>query len=294
MKTPAQKAEHLRKAKHYARLKQKAAKLWGAVVDREHRRIFGQPFAVQDYQISGIARNEYADKVKTRLRALTAKINQYADAAYNHWKAAGKRLPVSTLYSNPARRAKNAETAIYGRQNKNGGVWYVQNLPGDGGVDWGYTNDYKKALPLNKYWARRFLKNLRDVGAVPHLSFAHAEFKQNPARRAKIRSAKKRTVKRAGLSLSSYVRRPSQITRKSPSKRLVRRRVKRVAKPVKGFFPNPAVLRWPANTPRGYYGVFPARGGVAVYTTRDELIASRQAHLYADTHKARYIVARKK
>jgi hypothetical protein len=35
-------------------------------------------------------------------------------------------------------------------------TFYVANLPGHEGVDWGYTKERSKALPLSRYWARRF------------------------------------------------------------------------------------------------------------------------------------------
>ena len=50
-------------------------------------------------------------------------------------------------------------------------VFYVQNIPGDGGVDWGYTNDVAKALPLNKYFAARFRKDCERVNATAHFQF---------------------------------------------------------------------------------------------------------------------------
>lgn len=40
-------------------------------------------------------------------------------------------------------------------------TWYAQNLPWDGGKDWGYTNDPKEALPLSTYWMRRFVANAK-------------------------------------------------------------------------------------------------------------------------------------
>lgn len=52
--------------------------------------------------------------------------------------------------------------------------------------------------------------------------------------RAKKKAPKKR----------SYVSRPSQITKRAPTKRLRKRRVKNVAKPRKGFFPNPAPIKF--------------------------------------------------
>lgn len=42
----------------------------------------------------------------------------------------------------------------------------------------------------------------------------------------------------------AYVSRPSQITKRAPTKRLKRRRAKNVAKPRKGFFPNPAPIKY--------------------------------------------------
>lgn len=60
---------------------------------------------------------------------------------------------------------------------------------------------------------------------------AAGTLKKNPAKKRK--PAAKKTVK------SAYVNRPSQITRKAPTKRLKARRTERVAHPVKGTFPNP-------------------------------------------------------
>lgn len=47
---------------------------------------------------------------------------------------------------------------------------YVSHLPGDGGVDWGYTNriegnrGFDKALPLSKWHWQRFAKDCRRMG----------------------------------------------------------------------------------------------------------------------------------
>ncbi|WP_445244360.1 Ig-like domain-containing protein, partial [Microcoleus sp. OTE_8_concoct_300] len=42
---------------------------------------------------------------------------------------------------------------------------YVEQVPGDGGKDWGYTSNAIEALPLNKYFTRRFVADCRRVGA---------------------------------------------------------------------------------------------------------------------------------
>jgi hypothetical protein len=41
---------------------------------------------------------------------------------------------------------------------------YVEQLPGDGGKDWGYTEKEAKAMELSKYWQRRFAADCRRVG----------------------------------------------------------------------------------------------------------------------------------
>lgn len=44
--------------------------------------------------------------------------------------------------------------------------FYVAQVPGDDGVDWGYTTDQKKALPLTKGWQARFRADCRRVGVA--------------------------------------------------------------------------------------------------------------------------------
>ncbi len=34
--------------------------------------------------------------------------------------------------------------------------WYVRELPGQGGADYGYVTDASKAVPMSPYWQRRF------------------------------------------------------------------------------------------------------------------------------------------
>ena len=54
---------------------------------------------------------------------------------------------------------------IAGRQWNKRTFFYVAQVPGDGGTDWGYTTEYGKALPLNQHFARRFAADCRRVGA---------------------------------------------------------------------------------------------------------------------------------
>jgi len=43
--------------------------------------------------------------------------------------------------------------------------FYVAQLPGDNGVDWGYTEKRAQALSLTKYWQQRFAADCRRVGS---------------------------------------------------------------------------------------------------------------------------------
>ena len=53
-------------------------------------------------------------------------------------------------------KQKTAGNFICGTQWNKQTYFYVAQIKGDGGADWGYTTDYKKALPLNKHFAKLF------------------------------------------------------------------------------------------------------------------------------------------
>lgn len=62
------------------------------------------------------------------------------------------------------------ENAIASRYwSKRSPVLYVQDVKGRVG-DWGYTDDYRKALPLSLYWQRRFAADCRAVGVEAHFT----------------------------------------------------------------------------------------------------------------------------
>lgn len=44
--------------------------------------------------------------------------------------------------------------------------WYVSEIKGNGGVDWGYTNNAAKAIILNYNQWQSFAKDMRECGAV--------------------------------------------------------------------------------------------------------------------------------
>ena len=45
-------------------------------------------------------------------------------------------------------------------------ILYVSDLPGHGGVDWGYDSNVSKAIHLSPYWQRRFRKDTERVGEI--------------------------------------------------------------------------------------------------------------------------------
>ena len=50
-------------------------------------------------------------------------------------------------------------------------LFYVAQVPGDDGVDWGYVTDRAKALPLNQYFMRRFVADCRRAGTIAYRSY---------------------------------------------------------------------------------------------------------------------------
>jgi hypothetical protein len=61
---------------------------------------------------------------------------------------------------------KTTKYFICSRLWRPGLVFYVRELPGEGGADWGYVDEPKKARPVSTYWARRFIADMRRVGAT--------------------------------------------------------------------------------------------------------------------------------
>lgn len=97
--------------------------------------------------------------------------------------------------------------------------WYVESLPGDGGVDWGYTTKVDQAIPLSPYWQKRFRANCRAVGVSCSFVPVDALRVPNPLSRVKVGS-------------------PSMLTGEAPTKRLRKRRAKTEQLPA-GYYANP-------------------------------------------------------
>ena len=69
--------------------------------------------------------------------------------------------------TNETKQAGNQEEwiggAYYNKSNPHL-YWWVAQVPGEEGVDWGFTDKIEQARPLNKYYQRRWGKACRDYG----------------------------------------------------------------------------------------------------------------------------------
>ena len=45
-------------------------------------------------------------------------------------------------------------------------VFYVSETPGDGGKDWGYSEQPSKAIRVSRYWMARFKADCARVGQI--------------------------------------------------------------------------------------------------------------------------------
>ena len=67
---------------------------------------------------------------------------------------------------------KHGTTIAY-RFDDRGFAYYVAELPGHCGADWGYTPHRDRALLLNDYWTKRFNADCRRVGDNAHTNHTH-------------------------------------------------------------------------------------------------------------------------
>jgi len=75
-----------------------------------------------------------------------------------------KAAPPAKRPTKPKKATLPGKTYIASRTERDKSVSYVSQLPGQDGPDWGYTDDYRKALPLSKYWLQRFASDQRKIG----------------------------------------------------------------------------------------------------------------------------------
>lgn len=85
------KREHLSISRDYALASEKAGNLYAHALDQAAMRLWGRPFQVTDYRVSGIGSDRFSESDKALLRKLVREKQQYKDISRAHYYAAGKR-----------------------------------------------------------------------------------------------------------------------------------------------------------------------------------------------------------
>lgn len=82
------KADHLNMAAEHEDLAESAETDWGSLVSSEFKKLFGRDYRVGDYKVSGVARSEFPDDVKDKLRELNRQMNGHKSLRVAHAYAA--------------------------------------------------------------------------------------------------------------------------------------------------------------------------------------------------------------
>lgn len=101
-------------------------------------------------------------------------------------------------------------------------------------------------------------------GNNKHQVFSCATLRDVSSQLETLNALKAETVKTNPAPRKRAISRPSQITKKAPSKRLVARRKLAAKKPVKGYFPNPVAFTTPGPSRKAHWDLphlFPQPGG---------------------------------
>jgi hypothetical protein len=83
--------QHVNAALFYKHQRERMARSWNKTADQAAQSTFGRPFEFTDYKISGIARDEFSESHKNRLRKLAHESGDSGVIGAAHWRAAGKR-----------------------------------------------------------------------------------------------------------------------------------------------------------------------------------------------------------
>lgn len=84
---------------------------WSNLVSREFKKKFGREYHMTDYKVAGIAREEFPEKVKDRLRELNRLTNFHSTMAIGHWHASGKRKGMPAISTEPPSKQFTQRTA---------------------------------------------------------------------------------------------------------------------------------------------------------------------------------------
>ena len=83
------KDEHFALAASHAAAAEKADSAWIKLVKDQFLAVFGRPYGPTDYKVSGIARDEFPDSVKSKLRDLRDGANAHTTLSIAHLMASG-------------------------------------------------------------------------------------------------------------------------------------------------------------------------------------------------------------
>ncbi len=86
------KEEHALHARAWERELHILQDCWKKTVDKSFRKIFGRPYTAADYVVSGIARDEFDEPTKKKLRLICHKQSVAASAGNAHASAATKAV----------------------------------------------------------------------------------------------------------------------------------------------------------------------------------------------------------
>jgi hypothetical protein len=99
-------ADHLYASRYWMAKRKAWRKEWSEVADEASQATFGRPYEATDYKISGIARDEYPESYKERLRTLARGASEALDLYEAHARASGKR----SISYNPSDSRGNPES----------------------------------------------------------------------------------------------------------------------------------------------------------------------------------------
>ncbi len=85
------KEEHLKLAREHLMQSLVCQRQYGEALNEAAMSLWGRPWAVTDYRVSAVGREEFSDEQKSKLRGLSEKIWQHGDIGRAHARASGLR-----------------------------------------------------------------------------------------------------------------------------------------------------------------------------------------------------------
>lgn len=89
---PREPEQHQLLSKLHKQAAEMCSSMWGLVADQAALEVFGRPFRVSDYRISGIACEEFNDVLKDWLRHFSHEYSRHMDLSHAHAYAGSKLI----------------------------------------------------------------------------------------------------------------------------------------------------------------------------------------------------------